>query len=116
MTFGENLRKLRKGKGYTQVEFARIVGLSQAAITAYERDVREPSFDVCKQIAGALGVPVSSVYPLGTADDDIVQKVSDSLHQNPKIGLLFDRVQLLKPSDIDAVLNIVNAIVKERNT
>lgn len=116
MTFGQNLRQLRKSRGYTQTEFARLVGLSQAAITAYERDVREPNFETCKQIAGALGVPVSSIYPLTKADDDIVQKVSDSLHQNPKLGLLFDRVQLLKPSDLDTVLSVVNAIVKERDT
>ena len=98
------------------MEFAKLVGVSQAAITAYERNEHEPNFEICKRMAGALGVPVSSVFPLERGDDDIVKKVSDSLHQNPKLGLLFDRARFLKPADIDAVLNIVNAIVKERDT
>lgn len=107
---------MRKSKGYTQVEFAKLIGVSQAAVTAWERNVNEPNFEMCERIAGALGVPLSSVYLLGNADDATIQKVSDSLHKNPKLGLLFDRARLLKPSDLDTVLSVVNAIVKERDT
>ena len=116
INIGESIRRLRKSRGYTQVEFAKLVGVTQATVTSWERNVNEPNFDMCSRIAGALGVPVSVVYPIGDADDATVRKISDSLHQNPKLGLLFDRVQLLKPSDLDTVLSVVNAIVKERDT
>ena len=44
-----------------------------------------------------------------------MERVADSLHKNPKLGLLFDRSSYLSETDLDAVLSIVNAISKERD-
>lgn len=63
--FGENLRKLRKGRGMTQSELGGQVGLSKAVISKYETGLGYPSFDVLIRIAQYFGV--STDYLLGVA-------------------------------------------------
>lgn len=42
MSVGERLGEIRRGRGITQAEFAKNLGVSQPALAAYEKDVREP--------------------------------------------------------------------------
>ena len=63
--FGENLRKLRKGRGMTQSELGGHVGLSKAVISKYENALGYPSYDVLIRIAQYFGV--STDYLLGVA-------------------------------------------------
>lgn len=39
----------------------------------------------------------------------------EALHQNPRLGLLFDRAQNLKESDIQFMERFVDAVLKERD-
>lgn len=43
---GDLLRLLRKQKGMTMEETAKIVGISRQALANYERGVREPSLKI----------------------------------------------------------------------
>ena len=117
MTFGENLQVLRLGHGLSQSEFGEMVGVSQAAISAYERNFREPNFEMCEKLADALNVPLSAVIiPTDkSADEDLVRAVADSLHNDPKRRLLFDLSLRASSSDMDAVLAVMKAIVKEKD-
>jgi transcriptional regulator with XRE-family HTH domain len=63
--FGENLRKLRKGRGMTQSELGGQIGLSKAVISKYETGLGYPSFDVLIRIARFFGVTTD--YLLGVA-------------------------------------------------
>lgn len=65
--FGENLRKLRKGRGLTQSELGGQIGLSKAVISKYETGLGYPSFDVLIRIARFFGV--STDFLLGVAGD-----------------------------------------------
>lgn len=116
MKFGENLRNLRKQRGYTQDKLAQALGTSQAAITGYEVGTREPSFTTIQRIADFFGVPMSALMPSEDLVDDEVRRMADALHKNPKLRLLFDRSEYLSDSDLDAVLAVVGAIAKERES
>ena len=53
--FGERLKKARKAAGFSQVELAKITGLSKSAICNYESGKRtNPSIPVAKALASAL--------------------------------------------------------------
>ena len=65
--FGENLRKLRKGRAMTQSELGSKIGLSKAVISKYETGLGYPSFDVLIRIAKFFGV--STDYLLGVSGD-----------------------------------------------
>lgn len=116
MTFGENLKALRLDRELTQMDLAKKLGTSQAAVCSWENGTREPNFEMCEKLANALGVPVSSiVVPKDkVAGDGLVQTVADAMHNNPKRRLLFDMSMKVTDSDLDAVLAVLRAITKER--
>ena len=55
-TVGQRLARLRKQRGYTQVELAEKIGTRQALITAYETDRRALSAEMAVRFAVALEV------------------------------------------------------------
>lgn len=66
---GERLKELRKSKGWTQVQVAAKMGLTDSVISFYERQERAPSPEVLIKFAELYGV--STDYLLG------VEKVDD---------------------------------------
>ena len=61
MRVGENIRRLRKSMGLTQVQLAKRSGLSQSGISDIEKSVNNPSTETIRLIAAALGVSVSDL-------------------------------------------------------
>lgn len=56
-TLGEILKQLREEKGLTQQELAELVLTSPQSISRWEKDEREPSFDMLKDLLFYLGNP-----------------------------------------------------------
>ena len=56
--FGERLAQLRKAAGYTQVEFAAEVGITQRMVAYYEAPNAQPPAHLLPQMAQVLGVGV----------------------------------------------------------
>ena len=61
MAFAERLRQLRKERGITQAELARVSGLSLGAIRDYEQGRRDPLLSKAAQLATALNVFVDEL-------------------------------------------------------
>lgn len=115
MTFADKLRQLRTSRGLTQRKLSESIGMSQSAIGMYESNAREPDFSTIQRFARFFHVAPSSLMPSDEVlDDEFIQQVADALHQNPKLGLLFDKTRYLQDRDIDAVLSVVSAIARER--
>lgn len=64
---GEVLETARRAQGYTQAELAELAGVTQAALSRYEHDMREPEPEVLGRLAEALGVTVSFLRYSGRA-------------------------------------------------
>lgn len=60
------LRQLRLDKRLKQDQVAQLVGVSKGAISAYETDIRQPSYDVLIRLASLYRV--SADYLLGRQD------------------------------------------------
>ncbi len=56
MSIGEQIKKARQNRGYTQQELADILGVAKNTVTGYERGNRAPDALKIKAIAKALGV------------------------------------------------------------
>ena len=115
-SFGENLRNLRKSRGYSQIKFAQAINSNQVNVSAWETGTRNPSLSTVRHIADVFKVPLSSLISLEdtTLEADYVKEIADVLQQDPKIRLLFDRAKYLSPSDLDTVLGVITAITRER--
>lgn len=115
--FGENIRALRKSRGYSQMKFAETIGfgVTQAAVSAWEVGIREPELCVIFGIADKFKVPVSSLIPLDESgmDDDTVRKVSDLLGQNPHLYAAIEKLQYFDDKQIGVVMSVIDAIAKE---
>lgn len=59
----DEVRRLRKLKGLTQVELAELAGVSAYTITEIETGHREPRPSTLRKLAGALGVEVADFFP-----------------------------------------------------
>ena len=63
-SFGERLAQLRKTAGYTQVEFAAEVGVTQRMVAYYEVPDAQPPAHLLPQMAQVLGVSVDVLLGL----------------------------------------------------
>lgn len=53
-TMGERIARLMKEAGFTQKELAQVTGVTEAAISRYLKDEREPKAEVIANLATAL--------------------------------------------------------------
>ncbi len=65
--FGQNVRKYRNVRGYSQEELAAVSGLHRTYISDIERFKRSISLDNIQRIADALGI---ETYRLFVPDDE----------------------------------------------
>ena len=86
MTFGENVRELRKEGGISQRELAGTVGIDFTYLSKIENDRMEPpSEDTIRRIAEALGASVDDLLVLA---DRFPSDLADDLKDIETIGAL----------------------------
>lgn len=61
--FSTRLRNLRLNRGLRQEQVAKLIGVKKSAISTYENDIRQPSFEILVRIANLY--QVSTDYLLG---------------------------------------------------
>ena len=61
-TLGADLRALRKARGLTLAHLGETLGRSVGWLSQVGRDISEPSITDLRQIAAALGVPISMLF------------------------------------------------------
>lgn len=61
--FADKLLNVRKSKGITQAQLARVLGVSRAAVCRWETGCNDPGIKGLIRIANALGVRVSDLMP-----------------------------------------------------
>ena len=59
--FAENLRRLRKERGYTQAELAGLLNINRTTLTKYETGVTEPDFERLRLICDIFGVDFNTI-------------------------------------------------------
>ncbi|MFH5186135.1 helix-turn-helix domain-containing protein [Paenibacillus sp. TAB 01] len=61
MKLGKRISQLRGERQLTQGELARIIGVTRAALSHYENDRRQPTYDTLKKLAQYFSVSVDYV-------------------------------------------------------
>lgn len=112
MTIGEKIRARRLELGMTTEELGRLIGVQRSAITKYEKGRVDLKGKQIQEIAKALDVPPVSLL---SDDEDIDQERLEALHQNPQLGLLFDRTRKMSSADVEFMLQFADRILKERD-
>ena len=98
----EQIRKIRRQKGLSQVELGDRIGVSQQVITNYERGIREPDLETMLKIAGALQVSIEILVGEKPVKQD--EQTSRALQKR------FEQIKKLTPEKQKAFITFVDAI------
>ena len=109
MNIGSNIRELRKSKGWTQVELAQMLNMTQQAITAYERGKKRPPVDKLPDIAGLFGVTIEDI--IGKKSLKIAM-IGHHVHKNSRTAKIQDLFDKLPPLEQRSILKQVSALVE----
>ena len=102
---GERLTRLRKQRGYTQVEFAEKVGITQVLISMYETDRRQFSVEMAIRFALALDVSL---------DEMLYPKAKRATGRNPSRRVLrrLEEIEKLPPHQQNTLLRTIDGFIK----
>jgi len=114
--FGDALKQLRLESKLTQKELAHIIGVSESTIGMYERNQREPAFEVLEAIADYFNVDMDYL----TGRSSVRRSVSYSPIDNviplprmssiPLIGTIACGEPILAEENIEAMVDIPSHI------
>lgn len=119
--FGKRLKALRIERDMSQEEMAKLLGTTKQVISNYETGKRSPKVSVAIAYAKILGVGIEElsgrqettyISPQALIDQDRLE----ALHQNPRLGLLFDRSAKMSEADVEFMLQMADRILRERDT
>ncbi len=104
-TFGQRLAKIRKAKGYTQVELADKLGIIQVMVSDYERDKLRPYHEMIVRLANALDMSTDEllgVKPFKSKDTKV----------NLKLQRRMQKIDALPTAKQKVILQTIDTFIK----
>ena len=114
--FGQQIRKLRKENGLTMKQLAELTGVTEQAISQYERDVRTPKVDIVNEIAKALKVDVLDLYPedflktVLTSIQPVYRLMDLYIKNDPELS--WEIVKGFSKNELIEITNMINTFAK----
>lgn len=105
-SFGTRLAALRKAAGFTQVELAAELGISQRMVAYYESPQATPPANLLPHIATALGVSIDELFGRGTKRR-LVKQEGDSRLRRRLLA-----IEKLDTADKRQVLQLIDAFIE----
>lgn len=104
MNIGERLNRLRKEKGWSQNDLAKMVGTSGPIIGRYERGEMVPSVEVAKKLADAFD----------TTLDYLVDETGRQVEIKDKAMLnRIVEIECLDQEDKTTVLRVIDSLLRD---
>lgn len=120
MTLYERIRELRIKQGMSQDDLAKAMGYKdRSMITKIESGRVDISQKKILAFADVLNTTPG--YLMGWNENTEAneeredQDRLEALHQNPRLGLLFDRSRKMSHADVEFMLQMADRILKERD-
>jgi transcriptional regulator with XRE-family HTH domain len=109
-SFGQRLVAVRKARGLTQVQLARLAGTTQRAISYYENEAGFPPAPAVIQLARALRVTTDEL--LGVKIPKIDHLNDDT--ESRRLWRRFRQMAALPDRDQRAVIRLINSLVSSK--
>ena len=105
MKIGQRIKELRKRQGFTQIDLAKQIQVSESTISRYERDEIEPTITVAFRMANRLGCTLD--YLAMGIEEDNTEISSD-------ISSLVTSIRDLSNDNFQAVKMVVEAFHSQK--
>ena len=102
-TLGTMIAELRKQHGMTQLELAEKMGVTDKAVSKWERDLSCPDINSLPNLAEVLGVSVEELMQIKKEAEEPVSKVAEIMEIAPKAVAMAMGIAV-------TVLTILNAL------
>ena len=102
-TLGTMIAELRKQRGMTQLELAEKMGVTDKAVSKWERDLSCPDINSIPNLAEILGVSVEDLMQIKKEAEAPVSKVAEIMEIAPKAVAMAMGIAV-------TVLTILNAL------
>ena len=113
--FVSNLLFLMEEKGITQADICRELNVSSATVSDWCSGKKYPRVETVQRLAALLGVRVSMLTTDDGLNDYEDQQRLEALHQDPRLGMLFDHARKMSKEDVDFMIQMADRILKDRN-
>lgn len=113
--FVKNLHYLMEAKGITQADICRELDVSSATVSDWCSGKKYPRVDKMQRLADLFGVLFSTLTTENGIRNYEDQQRLEALHQDPRLGLLFDRTRKMSHADVETMLAVAVSILKERD-
>ena len=113
--FAKNLRYFMEAKGISQADICRVLEVSSATASDWCNGNKFPRTDKIQRLADLLGVSFSTLTTETGPENFEDQQRLEALHQDPRLGLLFDRTRKMSHDDVEFMLQFADRILKERD-
>jgi len=106
LSFGERLAGLRKAAGFTQIELAAELGVSQRMVAYCESPAATPPANLLPQIAAAQGVSIDELFGVG-AKRRLVKQDGDTRLRRRLLA-----IEKLGVAEKRQVLQVIDAFIE----
>lgn len=102
--------------GLTLEDVAQAVGVGRSTVQRWESGlIRNMGRDKIARLASVLQISPVELVPSPDATPTEDEDRLEALHQNPRLGLLFDRSRKMSHEDVEFMLQMADRILKERD-
>ena len=108
MSLSENIKKIRKKKGWSQKELGEMIGSHLSHINRIETGKQNPSLEVLIKLADALEVSIDGLVR-GSEEDFKEIRIEDK-NMAERIKLL----NTMEPEDRKAVIRVIDAMLTKK--
>jgi transcriptional regulator with XRE-family HTH domain len=115
VSIGKRLKEARIMRKMTQEDLAAAAGVTKGAIGNYETEVSSPKEAILIKLMEVLQIDANYLYQDYIVQEDDDQQRLEALHQDPRLGLLFDRSRKMSHEDVEFMLQMADRILKERD-
>lgn len=113
--FVRNLNEIMERRGISQADIIRELDVSSATVSNWCTGKKYPRIDAMQRLADLLGVNLSTLTTESGLDDMKNLDRLEAMHQNPRLGLLFDHTAKMDSEQVEAMIQMSRMILKERD-
>ena len=105
MSIADNIKQLRKRFGLTQAQLSEVAGVSDKAVSTWEKGTAVPRMGALQRIADHFGIPKSAII-----EDEEEKPIPEDELDNELVKLLSD----LNPQETAQVIGFVSGLKAAR--